>query len=219
MIKKVFCFIFLLCATSSFSQLKYSLGVGINGSTFVLHIADHEAAPLFPVSPNITARFKKHEILVGTDIYFIPQKSRIYGTQCAYHFYPSIKKRKYFDYFIDASIQYVKFKIGNIYPDPYNSSNDYHTADGALVKYKSLINTYGFGALLNFRDRINIYGAIGSGINYWEQKVVVNYSWNDIKNGWYTGLIYYARFGITLKFFNKYQSSCAGFPPKGIIVK
>ena len=130
-----------------------------------------------------------------------------------------IKKRKYFDYFIDASIQYVKFKIGNIYPDPYNSSNDYHTADGALVKYKSLINTYGFGALLNFQDRINIYGAIGSGINYWEQKVVVNYSWNDIKNGWYTGLIYYARFGITLKFFNKYQSSCAGFPPKGIIVK
>ena len=217
MIKKLFCFIFLLFTACGFSQVKYSLGVGVNSSLFVLQVPSHEAAPGFPVSPNITARYRKHEILIGSDIYFTHSKAKVFGAQCSYHFYPSKKSRKWVDYYLDIGLQYSKFKIGSIYPEPYNSSNEYHIADGALVKYKSLINSYGFGLLLNLRNRVNIYGVIGAGVNYWEQEVVVNYSWNEIKNGGYTGLIYYAKLGVTLKLFNKHESSCAGFPPKGFI--
>jgi hypothetical protein len=217
MTKRVLYFVFLLFANLGFSQLKYSLGLGINSSVFVLHVPNHEATPGFPVSPNITARLKRHEILIGSDIYFVQNKAKIFGSQCSYHFYPSKKNRKWVDYYIDIGLRYVRFKMGSIIPEPYNSSNEYHIADGALVKYKSLINSYGFGTVLNFRNRVNVYAVIGAGVNYWTQEVVVNYSWNDIKNGDYLGLVYYAKLGITLKFFNKYESSCAGFPPKGFI--
>lgn len=216
MLKKLFCFILMLFTSQAFSQLRYSLGLGASSSVFVLQVQNHEATPLLPVSPNVTARLKKHEILIGTDIYFVPTKSRIYGMQAAYHFYPSVKKRKWFDYYIDAGVQYVKFKMGSFSPDPYNSSDDFHVADGALVKYKSLINTYGIGTVFKIKDRINIFGAIGVGINYWEQQVVVNHSSDEIKNGGYTGILYYAKLGMTLKLFNKYESSCAGYPQKNI---
>ncbi len=201
MIKQTILFFLILFFAESKAQTNFSCGVGINSSLYFLETVDSDVLPSLPVSPYITLKIKKHEILFGPDLYPLIKNTSIIGGQLGYR-YHFLKKDKPLNLFIDCNFQFVKLMDGCGGPVNYDSPTKDVCFDGAIYKRKSFVNTYGLGLQLNLKNRLVFYSIVGAGYNVLQQQVYRNWTGYELKEGNFFAPTFFARVGIAVFVFN-----------------
>ncbi|MDP3558068.1 MAG: hypothetical protein Q8T03_11905 [Bacteroidota bacterium] len=150
---------------------EFSIGLGFSSTLPFQQTIGHGLG--YSITPFLNAKYSRHEILLGPDLYFIGSSFNkesyplIIGGQGEYR-YHFLKKNKKHNFFLNTTIQYVQYQNTCLFAKPYNYVDlsvcfDY---GGELLKQKSLINTYGLGVQCNFLKRFYAYSIIGLGFNY-----------------------------------------------------
>ncbi|PBQ31905.1 hypothetical protein CNR22_09025 [Sphingobacteriaceae bacterium] len=166
------------------AQTKKPTSIGFGISSTVPFQTAYGDFPSICATPYLNIKFKRQEILIGTDFYFMgprydkEQYPLVIGGQGEYR-YHFLKPDKRHNFFINTSFQYIQFQNGcGLYARPYAYSNKYVCNDAVELKNKSLINTYGVGIESNFMKRFYIYLTCGFGYNYLVVKGVYDNTYN-----------------------------------------
>jgi hypothetical protein len=140
-------FLFCLVLTCTQAQKAPSIIIGTGMNSSLQFSSFPYSAPYLPIAPYLNIKIKRHEVVIGADLYNFPFQyhNLITGVQAAYR-YHFLRGSKASHLFLDCNLQYVQFQSVCGDPIPYhNSDAGIICYDGVSFKNKLFTNTFGWG--------------------------------------------------------------------------
>lgn len=153
---------FLLCNLGQSQEASHlSAGAGAAWSTVI-----NGRTPGTALTPFVYVKSGRHEMFAGVDIYQGTRFGNVLGFQGGYNYYTWFST-KTVRFFVDGTVQFSRFSVGDGPVVPYN----FKPADStqkvyALLRNESFVNVYGAGLDLRLGKRLGFQLAIGGGFNY-----------------------------------------------------
>lgn len=155
--------IFLFVLQNLVFAQKHNFSVGVGASYSAVANGRTAGTSLTPYS---YIRYGMHEGHVGMDIYQGTKYGAVLGFQMGYKYYCWFSTET-IRFYIDGTLQYHKFAVGDGPAVPYNfSPRDTAESVYTLVRNKSFINIYGAGLDLRLGKSLGMQITISTGFNY-----------------------------------------------------
>lgn len=173
-----FALFWLTFSTFAQEQNFFSYGLGGSFSYDVSYPYYWIDTPILPVSPHINLKLKRHELLVGPDIYLgskIWEKTDqtryplVIGGQIGYRYHFSGSRKKS-NFFLNFTLQYVQF-VNQCLSCALPYTTDPTICNNWPLRSRTFKNTNGLGYEYRILKTFCIYSIVGPGINY----SIINY--------------------------------------------